>query len=317
MSSRGWCYQLENLGLIDKSQFDYVESVINECRRRGYLPVDFVAEEEARGFSCLEYPSTESPAEYMKSYLEAVLRCEEWYTPDWWEGEEYYIQMLVEKIDLKTLFEPVCRRYHVPIATSKGWSSILQRAEMARRFKEAEAKGLRCVLLYCGDHDPDGLRISEFLRKNLEELRGIRWSDGAEGYDPSSLIIDRFGLNYDFIVENNLTWIDNLITGSGKDLADPSHPNHNLPYVQEYIKRYGPRKVEANAIVVVPDRARELCRRAIERYLGPDALERFARRREAVREAFRRVRREAGLEEAVRRVLELVEARRQGAGEGV
>jgi len=39
--------------------------------------------------------------------------------------------------------------------------------------------------------------------------------------------------------------------------------------------------------------------------------------RGAKREAFRRVRREAGLEEAVRRVLELVEARRQGAGEGV
>jgi len=306
LSSRGWCYQLEGFNLIDKSQFDLVEEVINECRKKGYLPVDFTAEEEARSFSCVEYPASESPAEYMKGYLEAALTCENWYTPDWWEGEEYYLQMVVEKIDLKTLFEPVCRLYHVPIATSKGWSSILQRAEYARRFKEAERRGLKCVLLYCGDFDPDGLRISEFLRKNLEELRSIRWSDGEGGYDPSSLIIDRFGLNYDFIVANNLTWIDNLVTGSGRDLADPSHPNHRLPYVQEYIKRYGARKVEANAIVVVPDRARELCRRAIERYLGGDALERFERKREAVREAFRKVREATGLEEAVRRVLELV-----------
>jgi hypothetical protein len=140
--------------------------------------------------------------------------------------------MVVEKIDLKTLFGPICDVYHIPIATSKGWSSVSQRAEYARRFKEAEDDGLKCVLLYCGDHDPDGLRISDFLRGNLEQLRYIRWGDGTDGYDPSNLIIDRFGLNYDFIEANNLTWIENLITGSGGNLADPGHPNFHLPYVQ-------------------------------------------------------------------------------------
>ena len=65
------------------------------------------------------------------------------------------------------------------------------------------------------------------MRKNLNDLINISWSDGEEGYDPINLNIERFGLNYDFIVANKLSWIDNLITASGKDLADPSH---KLPY---------------------------------------------------------------------------------------
>lgn len=307
ISARGWCYQLEGFGLVTKARFDLVENVINECRAKGYLPIDFTAEEEARQFSGVETPETVSPVEYMKGYLEATLECEDWYTPNWWDGEKYYVQMVVEKIDLKTLFKPVCTPRHIPIATSKGWSSMLQRAKYARRFKEAEERGLECVLLNCGDHDPDGLRISDFLRKNLEDLINITWDDGYRGYDPTDLTIDRFGLNYDFIKRNRLTWIENLITGSGKNLASPSHPNYRLPYVQEYLKQFGSRKCEANALVVRPREARELCRGAIEKYLGPDALDRFERKRNAVRKELRSFRRRTGLDKSVKKALELIE----------
>jgi len=306
ISSRGWCYQLEGFGLITKAQFDLVENIINECRKKGILPIDFTAEEEGRKFSGVEIPEGEDPIQYMKRFLEAALRCENYYTPDWWNGEEYYIQMVVEKIDLKTLFEPVCREYHIPIATSKGWASMLQRAEYAKRFAEAEAKGLKCVLLYCGDHDPDGLRISQFLRSNLEDLTYIRWSDGTKGYDPSDLIIERFGLDYDFIEANHLTCIDNLITGSKKNLADPSHPNYYMDYVQDYIRRIGIRKCEANALVVRPAEARELCRKAIEKYIGSDALDRFQEKRDAVIEEVESFREKTGLSEAIKTALEII-----------
>jgi len=295
LSSRGWCYQLEGFNYITKADFERVERLINECRRTGLLPVDFVAEERARSFDIVEEPTTEPPEQYLVGLLRSALNAEEYYTPDWWEGEQYYIQMLVEKIDLKTLFTPICKDFHIPIATSRGWSAILQRAEYARRFKEAEARGLQSVLLYCGDHDPDGLRISEFLRENLEDLKAVEWGDGTNGYDPKNLIIDRFGLNGDFIVENKLSWIDNLETGSGGDLCNPNHPNHFMEYVQEYIKKWECRKCEANALVVRPRQAEELCRQAIEKYVGPDALSRFESKREKVRSAMEKFRRRSGL----------------------
>ncbi len=303
VSARGWCYLLEQARMINKDGFNKVEELINTCRRRGFLPVDFVAEEDARAFSGIENPTDGTIKSILKLMCRDVLTGERYYTPDWWDGEDYYIQMLVEKIDLKTLFSPVADEYHIPIANSKGWSSILQRAEYARRFKEAEERGLTCILLYCGDHDPDGLRISDTIRANLEQVAEVQWSDGEEGYDPADLEIVRFGLNYDFITQQGYTWIDNLITGSGKNLADPKHRNFRLPYVQQYLHTIGERKCEANAIVTTPNDARQLVRDAIESNIG-DARNRFAEKRRIVRERYAELLEETGLREPIRAVIE-------------
>jgi hypothetical protein len=307
VSARGWCYQLESARLINKDQFDRVENVINKCRKKGILPIDFVAEEEGRQFSGVETPQDATPLEFLKAYMEAPLKCHRWYTPDLWVGEEYYIQMLVEKIDLKTLFTPVCEKYHIPIATSKGWSSMLQRANYANRFKEAEDNGLKCVLLYCGDHDPDGLRISDFIKSNLIELQNIYWENGEEGYSPDDLIIQRFGLDADFIYRHNLTWIDNLITGGGKNLASPSHRNFKMPYVQEYLKTYGERKCEANAIVPMPNEARELVENTILSFLGEDAISRFNKKMEVVKNQMDEIRIKTGLKETIEKAIKLID----------
>lgn len=308
ISSRGWCYQLEVEGYIHKGQFDKVETLINECRKRGILPIDFTAEEEGRRFSGVETPNTNTPVQNMREWVEYLLYTDTFnYTPDWWGGEKYYIQMLVEKIDLKTLFEPVCKRFHIPIATSKGWSSMLQRAVYAKRFKKAEDNGLQPLLLYCGDHDPDGLRISDFIRANLIDLRNIQWSDGEEGYDPDGLEIIRFGLNHDFIEEHKLTWINNLITGSGRNLANPAHKNYRMPYVQEYIKTHGIRKCEANAIVPYPDLARNLVTEAIIRHIGPDAEQRFATKLNAVKKEIHAFKKKTKLNNALQNALDLID----------
>jgi len=311
MSSRGWCYQLEVNRLINKDQFTKVESAINRCRREGILPVDFVAQEEGRQFSVVEEPTDESVEDAFAAQIRITLDLESYQIPDWWIDEEYYIQVIVEKIDLKTLFQPICERYHIPIATSKGWSSINQRAEYARRYREAnEMYGCKPVLLYCGDHDPDGLRISDFLRENLRQIQDIYWMDGSGGFDPSDLIIERFGLNADFIQQHGLTWIDNLKTGKPKppnDLSDPLHPNHGKQYVQDYLSRFGARKCEANVIVVMPEEAANLMQSEIEKWLGSDCMDRFGKKRAAFNEVYQEFRNRTGLQEALQEALDIAE----------
>lgn len=138
-----------------------------------------------------------------------------------------------------------------------------------QRFAEWESKGRQCVLLYCGDHDPAGLNIARLLHINLAEIAM------AVGRSPNNLIVKRFGLDVDFIRRHRLSWIPNLITGSGGRLDDPRHPDHFKPYVQDYLAQFGARKVEANALVVRPDAGRALCRAAISEYLNEAGIRKF------------------------------------------
>ena len=304
ISARGWCYTMETERYINKDQFDKVEGWINKCRRRGYLPIDFVAEDSARLFKGVEKMDVISYERHILSWLNAMYNIPDYYDPNWWEGEKYYIQMIVEKVDLVTLAQPVLEKYHIPIANAKGWSSMLQRAEYARRFRKAEIRGLKCVLLYFGDHDPDGLRIADNIRKNLYDLQHVTWNDKTVGYNPEELIIDRIGLTYSFIKKNKLTWIDNLVTGRKKDgkkqdLSDPKHRNNKLTYVQAYIENIGIRKCEANACVTIPSKTRLYIDQQIEKYLGKDAEYRFKKKKIKAEEEINEVMEKKGINEMI------------------
>src|SRR5262249_30751477 len=116
-----------------------------------------------------------------------------------WGDLDVYVQMTVEKVDLKSLFAPICAEFRVATTNISGWNDINSRIAIMRRFAHWERLGKRIVLLHCGDHDPGGLHISEFLRSNFEDLAK------AASWHPRNLEIDRFGLNYSFIQAQRLS----------------------------------------------------------------------------------------------------------------
>jgi hypothetical protein len=283
VSSRGWCYLLEGERVIDKGEFTDCERLINRCRKNGDLPLDICSEDGKRAVSGLEELDNPDIDAKVNAVVNYIANAHHYYTPfSFWDGLDGYVEIAVEKSDLKSLFARVANGFHVPIQNIGGWGDINVRAGMMRRFRAWEWRGKQPVLLYCGDHDPGGLNISEYLRSNLKDI------EKAVGWTPDNLIIDRFGLDYDFIEANGLTWIDNLETGSGGNLAEPKHSDHRKPYVQEYLRRFGPRKVEANALVARPEAGRELCRRAILKYVPIAALDDYRARLAAVRRDLRR-----------------------------
>ncbi len=283
VSSRGWCYILEEHGLR-KGDFDAAQRLINDCRKSGDLPIDICALDEGRATACLDKIHDTAPEEEAKDWADYV-RNDAYlaYQPfAFWVWLDVYLEMTVEKIDLIGLFEPVCSEFHVPLTNVSGWNDINRRAEIMQRFAYWERRDKRCVLLHCGDHDPGGLQISGFLRSNFADLTH------AVGWSPDDLEIDRFGLNADFIRKHRLTWIDNLETGSGKRLDDQRHNDHYKPYVQSYLEEFGARKVEANALVVRAKAGRALCRRAILKYVPEGAVARYERRLAAARQQMQR-----------------------------
>ena len=221
-----------------------------------------------------------SPLQRLKEEVEDVLDRLPHLTTDYWKDEEYYLMMCVEKIDIWNLFRPICRLFNVPIMNSRGWYTITPRYNIIELCKEAERRNLEPVLLLFYDHDIIGLKITDLAKKNLDDL------EGATNWDSSGLIIDRFGLNKEDIDKHNLTWIDNLISASGRP------PDRNRKDVRAYIKEFGERKCEANALLKNEETLKvgqDLCIDAIIKYYGNDALDRFKEKRKKAKAKFKEV----------------------------
>jgi hypothetical protein len=312
VSSRGWCYVLEQRGL-HKGEFDRAEKLINDCRKSGLLPLDICAVDDAREADNVQDIDNRTPNQFAQNWFAYLDKIDQHYTPfSFWDDQKYYVEMSVEKVDLKNLFAPVTKGFHVPITNVSGWNDINSRAAMSRRFKYWHARGKKCVLLLFTDHDPGGFRIANFARDNLMKVaravdkadrlaalkRGDQEAARAAIWKPTeeTLTIERFGLDKEFIDKLGIEWIENLGTGSGGDLADKEHDDHKKDYVQDYIRKFRARKVEANALVVHVEAARKLCRDTILRFVSPrTAPARYAAKlkpyRDRVRREIRRLKR--------------------------
>ena len=122
IGSRGWCYVLEPHGLA-KGDFDAGQALITECRKNGDLPLDICAEDNSRATvglqGDLDGPDVEAEAQGWIEYLRE--RANNSYTPfGFWDDLNTYVEVGVEKLDLRNLFEAVCAEFYIPITNLKG-----------------------------------------------------------------------------------------------------------------------------------------------------------------------------------------------------
>ena len=318
MSARGWGYYLEGEGAITKGEINRAEKVINDLRDDGTLPLDFTAYDDARLFQQgggLE--AAGSVDSYIRVRVKSLLNGFG-YEPAFWDAQDYYIMVIVEKVDLRELFADTCEKFNIPIANAKGWSPKNLRGELLKRSYQAIQRNQDPVILYFGDYDPGGVQISDTLPKNLHDLSSakIPVNDGQyiTGETVNEIVerahIHRFGLSRETIDSMDLAWIDNLETGSGKDLAAPSHPDHDQDYVQDWLQEVGERKVEANAILKETSDARSLFQSVIKEYLGDSPHTATREKKRQMRKAVKTRLNEIGFTEGVEEALAEMEEQR-------
>lgn len=267
---RGWAYYAEGLGLITKGEFDRFEALLTAMRKDGELDPDVIEPDASRmATTVYDFEAAQSTAEEMAQAAvdEIGERLRDWsrafHERGYWDGLDYYVEMIVEKKDLVQIFRSTADRYNVRITNGKGDTDIHTRLAMLKRFRDHSEQGRACILLAIGDHDPKGLHIVEGLRRTImscADLKGLDWGE------PEFEVVN-VGLTEGQINALDLMKIDNLETGGGRDLSDPRHPDHRKPYVQDYISRYGVWKCEANALVGKPRQARALLEDAINRFI--------------------------------------------------
>jgi hypothetical protein len=59
--------------------------------------------------------------------------------------------------------------------------------------------------------------------------------------------------------------------------------------VQDYLRKFGARKVEANTLVVRPEQGRQLCREAIIKYIDQDGVDQYESALDEAREEVKAV----------------------------
>jgi hypothetical protein len=270
---RGWAYYAEGLGLITKGEFDRFEKLLTDMRKDGELDPDVIEPDASRTAADVsDFDAAEHPPE---AYAQAAVndigdQLRSWATAfhetGFWEGLDYYVEMIVEKKDLVQIFRSTADRYNVRITNGKGDTDIHTRLAMLKRFRDHADAGRRCVLLAIGDHDPKGLHIVEGLHRTImscANIKGLDWDDPA--FD-----VVNIGLTEQQVLDLGLMRIGNLETGGGRDLSDPGHPDHFKPYVQNYIRQFGVWKCEANALVGHPASAQSLLEDAINQFVPVD-----------------------------------------------
>lgn len=287
---RGWAYYAEGLGLITKGEFDRFEKLLTDMRKDGELNPDVIEPDASRMATEVgDFDATTTTPERMAQAAvdEISERLRDWsqqfYENGYWDGLDYYVEMIVEKKDLVQIFRSTADHYNVRITNGKGDTDIHTRLAMLKRFRDHSEEGRACVLLAVGDHDPKGLHIVDGLSRTIMScgnLKGLDW-------DCPEFEVVNVGLTEAQIDALDLMKIDNLETGGGRDLSDPLHPDHFKPYVQDYIRRYGVWKCEANALVGKPPQARALLKKAINRFIPASHPERAEARNAAGRDAVR------------------------------
>ena len=82
-----------------------------------------------------------------------------------WEGQEYYVELWVEKDALAGVLAPIAREFHVTMMVNRGYSSQSAMYDSAGRFRMHDEQ--QPVLLYLGDHDPSGEDMVRDIRDRL------------------------------------------------------------------------------------------------------------------------------------------------------
>jgi len=115
-------------------------------------------------------PMTNPPEGYSaKKAVQFLRRIHRLYQKNFWEDQENYIEVWVEKISLCKYFAPICRKYGVILIPCKGDQAISAIWEAKQRFDEKLTKDKKVKVLYFGDFNPSGVHAPIAIKKTLED----------------------------------------------------------------------------------------------------------------------------------------------------
>lgn len=115
-----------------------------------------------------------------------------WFAADLWENQPIRPYLWIEKDAQLGTFQALCRRMRVPLFSCRGNVSQSEMWKAGQSFREVFDKGQTPVVLYAGDHDPNGLdmtrdvhdRLALFAEEEVEVRRILLNMDQIQDFAP-------------------------------------------------------------------------------------------------------------------------------------
>lgn len=174
-------YRFVAADLLPNTQKSYsrLGSIVSDARLAGLLDWEAI---EDRGRQLRRSP-------HWNSIGGILAACASQYAVDRWEGQEYRVEVWVEKQALESVVGRAAEQWDVPYFACKGYTSQSEMWRAARRFERYERDDQRPVIVHLGDHS--GIDMTRDITDRLNELFGV------------DVEVRRIALNMDQVRQHN------------------------------------------------------------------------------------------------------------------
>lgn len=175
---------------------------------------------------------------------------------DHWEGQEFYVEVWIEKEALVGVISRLCRKLDVHYYACKGYVSLSEMWSAAQRLMAYDNP----VIIHLGDHDPSGIDMTRDI------------GDRNHIFENWDIIVDRIALNMDQVEKYN---------------PPPNPAKTTDSRGTGYIKKYGENSWELDALE--PSVLRHLIEERVKYYRDEDLYREVLNREKKYKEILNRV----------------------------
>ena len=149
----------------DKRSYQDLCGVLTRARLFGLIPWEAIAD-ETRPVTGTRY--NKDAATFVDLETHHFLRG---YRRDLMQSQADHVELIVEKLTVQGIIDPIARQFCIPTTVGRGYCSINPRYEIVQRYRQSGKD--RLVLLIAGDFDADGEEIAESFARSIRDDFGV------------------------------------------------------------------------------------------------------------------------------------------------
>jgi hypothetical protein len=158
-------YQLVARDIIanTQAQYDRLGIIISKARLAGLVDWNAIVD---RTRNMKQNSHWDNPGQIIRA-------CANQFMVDRWAGQDYRVEVWIEKDALVGVISRVCEQLDVPYFSCRGYTSASEMWSMGhRRMGQHRREGQTTIIMHLGDHDPSGLDMTRDIADRLELFSG-------------------------------------------------------------------------------------------------------------------------------------------------